>query len=72
MDAKNPEFKVFHISLNNNSTKLLSERVGASKKQARIVTSDKENLLWEKGEMGVHSPNSLLNAVFFTVVCTSV
>ena len=34
-------------------------------KQARIVTYHEENMLWERGVIGTHSPNSLLNAVFF-------
>ena len=38
MDIKNPEFMPFHNALNNTSKKLLSEGIGASKKQARIVT----------------------------------
>ena len=65
MDIKNPEFMPFHNALNNTSKKLLSEGIGASKKQARIVTSHEENTMWERGVIGTHSPKSLLNAVFF-------
>ncbi len=45
--------------------KLLSEGVGAVKKQAKIINESEEQILWQKGVVGTHSPNSLLNAVFF-------
>ena len=65
MDSKNPVFKPFHNVLNNTSRKLLSEGIGATKNQARVVTPNEESMLWEKGTIGTHSPNALLNAVFF-------
>ena len=51
--------------MNNLSKRLLSEGIGAEKKQARVVTIEEENELWDKGVMGWHSPKPLFNAVFF-------
>ena len=65
MISKNPAYKPFHNALNNTSKRLLSEGIGAMKNQARVVTPDEENKLWEKGKIGMHSPNALLNAIFF-------
>lgn len=65
MDSKNPAYKPFHNALNNISKRLLSDGIGATKNQARVVTPDEENKLWEKGTIGTHSPNALLNAIFF-------
>ena len=59
MDSKNPVFKPFHSVL-----KPLSEGIGATKNQARVVTPNEESMLWEKGTIGTHSPNALLNAFF--------
>ena len=39
-------------------------RIGATKRQAEILTEDEEELLW-RGVLGYHSPKSLLNTVFF-------
>ena len=65
MDSKNPVFKLFHNVLNNTSRKLLSEGIGATKNQAQVVTPNEESMLWKKGTIGTHSPNALLNAVFY-------
>ncbi len=62
MESKDPRYKSFHNVLNNLSMKLLSEAV---KKQAKIINESEEQILWQKGVVGTHSPNSLLNAVFF-------
>ena len=35
------------------------------KQQAKIITSDEEDVLWSKGVIGTHTPTSLLNAVVF-------
>ena len=64
MDSKDPKYKSFHNVLNNVSKKLLSEGVGAVKKQAKIVAQSEEDTLWEKGVVGTHSPAALSNAVF--------
>ena len=65
MSHADPIFKELHNVLNNISKKLLSDGIGAEKKQARVVTEVEENILWEKRVMGLGSPMSLQNAVFF-------
>ena len=65
MESKDVRFKAFHNVLDNISKKLLSEGVGAFKKQAKIVTDKEEAKLWDKGIIGTHSPIALSNAVFF-------
>ena len=65
MDHKAIAFQPFHNVMNNLSKKLLSESVGAQKRQARVITEKEENLLWEKGVIGIDTPSCLLNAIFF-------
>ena len=65
MESKDIRFKAFHNVLDNISKKILSEGVGAVKKQAKIVTDEEEAKLWDKGIIGTHSPIVLSNAVFF-------
>ena len=65
MDYKDVVFKPLHNVLNNMSKKLLSQGVGAEKKQARVITDVEEDMLWEKKVMGSHSPVTLQNSVFF-------
>ena len=65
LDTDDQVFKPLHHVLNNHSKKLLTDGVGAKKKQARVVTSQEEETLWDKGVMGTHSPTSLQNAIFF-------
>ena len=48
VDHKAIAFQPFHNVMNNLSKKLLSEGVGAQKRQARVITEKEENLLWEK------------------------
>ena len=64
MDHKAIAFQPFHNVMNNLSKKLLSEGVGAQKRQARVITEKEENLLWEKGVIGIDTTSCLLNAKF--------
>ena len=36
-------------------------------KHAAVISLEHEELMWQKGALGVHSPDSLLRAVFYTV-----
>ena len=45
---------------------VLSTSVGAVKKQAKLVSFDDEETLWAKGVIEDFTPDSLLNAVFFS------
>ena len=39
--------------------------IGATWKQAEIVSKEEEQTLWESGTLGAHSPLALLNSAFF-------
>ena len=54
-------FKPLHTLLENLYKNLHKQGVGTSTVQSEIVT---EKQLWECGALVVHSPESLLNAVF--------
>ena len=64
MIHKDVRFQPLHIVLNNLSKRLLRKGIGAEKKQARVVTIEEENELWDKGVIGRHSPKSLQCCVF--------
>ena len=49
--------------------KLLSEGLGAKKKQVRINNGPKEAAPWENGVIETHSQTSLQNAICFIVGC---
>ena len=58
-------FKPLHTLLENVYKNLHKQGVGTSTVQSEIVTHNEEKQLWECGALGVHSPESLLNAVFY-------
>ena len=39
--------------------------IGVERKRAQVITPAIEEMLWEKGVIGVHSAQALLNAIFF-------
>ena len=45
--------------------RLKSAGIGSQKRQAEPLTPEEEERLWEKGILGDHSPQALLNAVFY-------
>lgn len=65
MNQQDEHFTRLHIVLDNLSRQLHKEGIGASKAQARVVTSAEEEKLWDSNVIGVSSPESLFNAVFF-------
>ena len=46
--------------------RLKSHELGSKKRKAEPLTVENEECLWEKGTLGIHSPQALLNAVFFS------
>ena len=56
MNHKDPVFMSLHNVLNNESRRLLNQGIGAVKKQARVITVEEEEKLWDTGVMGTHSP----------------
>ena len=72
LDQKEPTFRKLHGTMDSLFRKLRQEGVGAVVKHAGVFTAEKENLLWEHGVLGTHNPLSLLCAVFFYMVRSSV
>ena len=65
LDKKDPRFKLLHNSLDSLYHKLRTMNVGTVVKHAEVFSKDEEVQLWETGTLGIHSPQALLNAVFF-------
>ena len=65
MDKKNTEFQRLHGTLDNTFRKLHQNGIGRKVKHAEVITKDKENQLWDSGQLGVDTPRSLQNAVFY-------
>ena len=70
MNTKDVRFSRIHTVLDNVARQLHKDGVGVSKVQARVITMEEEEQLWEKGIIGTQSPTPLLNGVFFTVAYT--
>ena len=62
---KNPEFANFRTSLDAEMKRIQQLGVGATKKQAEILTELEEEILWERGLLGDHSPQMLLDTIVF-------
>ena len=60
------QFRDLHMTLDTVCVSLRKEEIGASVKHA-VISLEDEELMWQKGVLDVHSPDSLLRAVFYTV-----
>ena len=65
LDRKNPDFAEVHSVTDHIYRQLRMKGIGASRKATEVLTKDEENTLWERGVLGVHTPQALLNATFF-------
>ena len=59
------EFAEFRKTVDGEMKRLQSKGVGAQIKKAEILTNEDEELLWMKGLLGDHDPQTLLNTIFF-------
>ena len=66
LDRKNPDFRELHSVTDHIYRQLRSAGIGSSKKTTEILSKDEETLLWTRGVLGVHTPQALLNTVFFS------
>ena len=64
VDKRNPSFSRLRAVLDRHLRALRSSGIGVVRKQAAIISTDEEELLWSSGVMGTHSPESLFNAIF--------
>ena len=62
---KDTQFANFRKTLDGEMKSLQKKGIGTRKRQAEILTEAHEELLWEKGLLGDHSPQALLNTIFF-------
>ena len=62
---KGPEFADFCCSLDMDMKRLQAARKGTKKKQAEPQTIQKEEILWQKGLLGDHIPQVLLDTIIF-------
>lgn len=65
MDTKNPQFREMHTIIDRYFRELRESGIGAEVKHTNVITKEEENLLWEKGVLGIDTPESLLRSVFY-------
>jgi hypothetical protein len=64
---KDSLFAEFHSTLDADMKRLQHKGLGSKKRQAEPLTEEEEEVLWEKGLLGDHSPQALLNTTNFTL-----
>ena len=62
---KDSAFTEFRASLDAEMKRLQEKGLGSKHKQAQLITEEEEEILWEKGELGDHTPQSLLNTIVY-------
>ena len=65
MDLNDHQFDGFHKTLDARMKDLTSRGIGVQKKQSDPITQQDEETLWDCGELGTSSSQSLLNTVFY-------
>ena len=66
-DKSDMRFRDLHMTLDTVCVSLRKEGVGTEVKHADVVSVEHEDILWNKGVLGIASPESLLRAMFYTV-----
>lgn len=59
-DKADMRFRDLHMTLDTVCVSLHKEGIGAEVKHAAVISLEHEELLWQKGALVVHSPDSLL------------
>ena len=62
---KDDSFASFRASLDAEMKRLQAQGIRSKKRQAEILTVEEEDILWEKGLFGDHTPKSLLDTIVF-------
>ena len=68
MDKSDCHFSELSGVCESVSRQLRKDGVGASVKHAAIITPEEEDILLDKGLMGIYAPKPLVRAVFFMLV----
>ena len=58
-------FSHFREVLDSEMKRLRGQGLGSKKRQAEPLTQEEEQLLWEKGQLGQHSGQALLNTMLY-------
>ena len=61
------EFIDFQKTLDAQMKKLKSEGIGNTKRQAEPISLEDEELLWTTGQLGMHTPQALLDTMFYLI-----
>ena len=64
-DPANSTFRTIHQVLENCYCDLHAEGVGATRRQAVVITTKEEEQLWQSGVLSSEYPLSLIRAVFY-------
>ena len=62
---KDKEFARFRTVLDSEMKRLQSSGLGSGQRKAEPITYDEEEIMWEKGILGDHSPQSLIDTMFY-------
>ena len=71
LDPKDARFKKLQGTMDTRFRKLRQEGIGAEVKHASIISTDEENMLWERGILGTSSPLALLRSVIWKGILPS-
>ena len=62
---KDPTFSEFRATLDSEMKRIQSAGIGSKRRQAEPLTEKEEELLWSTGQLGHHTPQALVDTVFF-------
>lgn len=62
---RDPTFSNFRATLDSEMKRIQSKGIGSKKRQAEPLTEEEEELLWKSGQLGHHSPQALVDTMFF-------
>ena len=59
----------FQKTLDAQMKKFKSEGIGNIRHQAEPISLEEEEQLWTTGQLGMHTPQALLDTIFYRLVC---
>ena len=66
-DKGDQRFRELHLTLDTVSSELHRNGIGATRNSAQVISTQDEELFWDKGCLGISSPVVLQRTVFFYV-----